>query len=93
MSSDKNYWTYDDDVIGVFYMRFLVGYTSFGILYLSAIIILMYDIRSKMKEYDEAIEEDKEELKALDFDFESEDCKEQLAFKLSGEKKDLVLDD
>ena len=81
MSSNKNAWDYNKDAS---FAGCVVGFVIFAIAYVFVIIALMHDIMSKLKEYDQDIEDDKRQLKELGFDIHSEECEEQLAMRLSG---------
>ena len=73
MSENKNAWDYDKDASTA---GAIIGFVVFGIAYIFVIVTLMIDVTSKIQEYTDLIEDDKHELASMDFDYNSEECKE-----------------
>ena len=90
MSSNKNAWDYDE---GPSWAGMLIGYAIFLTAYLFVVVVLFYDVLSKIKEYDQLIADDIDELKRNNFDVDSEEVKEALKNRLAGIKEEDAGDD
>ena len=71
----------------------IVGYSLFVVFFISTVIALLIDMYLKNKEYDAKIQDDKNMLRSLGFNYDSEDTVEALRLRIAKIKAETTNDD
>ena len=88
ISSNKNQWGDDASWAGA-----VLGFTIFIVTYLFVVVAIFYDAISKIREYSEMIEDDKQSLARLNYDINNEDFLKALDNRIRGIKEEEGADD
>ena len=88
MSSNKNAWADDASWAGC-----VLGFTIFIVTYLFVVVAIFYDVLSKIREYSERIEDDKQTLARMNFDINNVDFLKALDNRIKGIKEEDGADD
>ena len=86
-SADMNAWSSTGEVGAI------LGFITFGVLFLFTVVSIFYDNSQRSKAYDEMIEDDLQEMKRLGMDKDMAEIKKELAVRLSGQKVEYSGDD
>ena len=70
-----------------------IGLAVFGVAYLFVIVAIFYDLRYKISEYNEFIEDDLGRLRRMNYNIDDPDFKKALQNRLDGVKEEEGADD